>query len=141
MLLGEMVFNCGLELNYITLCLILSACVQSGDVMMGRWIHVFALKMMGKEMNIMVGTTLVDMYVKCGRVDIAYKIFKCMPRRNVVAWNAMLGGLVMHESCEIVLDMFPYMVIEARPDDLTFMAMLTSYSHLGLVDEGFQYLC
>jgi pentatricopeptide repeat protein len=138
-LLGEMVFNCGLELNYITLCSFLSACVQSGDVMMGRWIHVYALKMMGKEMDIMVGTTLVDMYAKCGRVDITYKVIKFMPRKNVVAWNAMLGGLAMHGSCEIVLDIFPHMVIEARPDDLTFMAVLYSCSHSGLVEEGFQY--
>jgi pentatricopeptide repeat protein len=139
LLLGEMIFNCGLVLNYITLCSFLSACAQSGDVMMGRWIHVYALKMMGKEIDIMVGTTLVDMYAKCGRVDIAYKVFKCMPQRNVVAWNAMLGGLAMHGRCEVVLDIFPNMVKEARPDDLTFMAVLSACSHSGLVDEGFQY--
>ncbi|KAG6719680.1 hypothetical protein I3842_03G018800 [Carya illinoinensis] len=139
LLLGEMVFYCGLELNYVTLCSFLSASAQSGDVMMGKWVHVYALKTLGRQMDIMVGTALVDMYAKCGRVDAAYKVFKYMPRRNVVAWNAMLNGLAMHGRGKVVVDMFPRMVKEAKPDDVTFVSVLSACSHSGLVDKGGQY--
>ncbi|KAF2313592.1 hypothetical protein GH714_012318 [Hevea brasiliensis] len=138
-LLSEMVLGFRLELNYVTLCSILSACARSGDVVMGRWVHVYALKTMGREMDIMVGTALVDMYAKCGRINMAYEVFKYLPERNVVAWNAILCGLAMHGKGKIVLDVFPNMVREAKPDDLTFMAVLSACSHSGLVDEGRHY--
>ncbi|OMO79371.1 hypothetical protein CCACVL1_13723 [Corchorus capsularis] len=138
-LLSEMMFHWQFKLNYITLCSLLSACAQSGDVMMGRWVHVYGLKVMGMEMDIMVGTALVDMYAKCGRIDTAVKVFDCMPRRNVVAWNAMLSGLAMHGRGRVVVDMFPRMIEEVRPDDLTFIAILSACSHSGLIDEGSYY--
>lgn len=138
LLLNEMVTGLELDLglNFVTLCSILSACAQSGDVAMGRWVHVYALKAMGKEMDIMVGTALVDMYAKCGWINMACEVFKYLPRRNVVAWNAMLGGLAMHGRAKIVLDIFPKMIEEAKPDDLTFMAVLSACSHSGSVDQG-----
>ncbi|KDP27181.1 hypothetical protein JCGZ_19880 [Jatropha curcas] len=139
LLLSHMVSGLRLGLNYVTLCSILSACSQSGDVMMGRWVHVYALKSMGRQMDIMVGTSLVDMYAKCGRINTAYEVFEYLPRRNVVAWNAILAGLAMHGKGKIVLDMFPEMIQEAKPDDLTFMAVLSACSHSGLVNQGCHY--
>ncbi|XP_050230370.1 pentatricopeptide repeat-containing protein At5g15340, mitochondrial [Mercurialis annua] len=138
-LLSEMVLGLRLELNYVTLCSILSACAQSGDVAMGIWVHVYALKIMGREMGIMVGTALVDMYAKCGRITKACEVFRFMPKRNVVTWNAILGGLAMHGKGKLVLDLFPKMIEETRPDDLTFMAVLSAFSHSGLVDQGCHY--
>ncbi|KAF3444798.1 hypothetical protein FNV43_RR14491 [Rhamnella rubrinervis] len=138
-LIGEMIFGCGFMLNFVTLCSLLSACAQSGDVMIGRWVHVYALKTMGKEIDIIVETALVDMYAKCGRVDAAIEVFEHMQVRNVVAWNAMLSGLAMHGRGEVILDMFPRMVKEAEPDDLTFTSLLSACSHSGLVEEGCHY--
>ncbi|KAK7266455.1 hypothetical protein RIF29_19099 [Crotalaria pallida] len=144
MLLEQMVIGCGcgcgFGLNYVTLCSVLSACAQSGDVSMGRWVHAYGLKMMGWDMDVMVGTSLVDMYAKCGRIDAALAVFKNMLRRNVVAWNAMLGGLAMHGKGKAVVDMFPCMVAEVKPDAMTFMALLSACSHSGLVEQGWQYI-
>ncbi|KAJ6753115.1 PENTATRICOPEPTIDE REPEAT-CONTAINING PROTEIN [Salix koriyanagi] len=112
LLLDEMVSRFRLGLNFVTLSSILSACAQSGDALMGRWVHVYALKGMGREMHIMVGTALLDMYAKCGLIDMAFKVFKYLPKRNVVAWNAMLGGLSMHGRGKFVLDIFPKMLGE-----------------------------
>ncbi|XP_057443554.1 LOW QUALITY PROTEIN: pentatricopeptide repeat-containing protein At5g15340, mitochondrial-like [Lotus japonicus] len=139
-LLKEMVFGCGFELNCITLCSVLSACSQSGDVCVGRWVHGFAVKAMGWDLGVMVGTSLVDMYAKCGRISTALMVFKNMSRKNVVAWNAMLGGLAMHGSMgKVVVNMFPRMVEEVKPDAVTFMALLSACSHSGLVEQGRQY--
>ena len=87
----------------------------------------------------MVGTALVDMYAKCGRIHVAYKFFKKMPERNVVAWNAMLSGLAMHGLGRTALDMFPQMFKEAKPDDVTYTSVLSACSHGGLVDHGCFY--
>lgn len=138
-LLQEMVFGCGLGLSYVTLCTFLSACAQSGDIVMGRWVHAYAFKTMGSGIDIMVGTALVDMYAKCGRVDTALKVFQHMKYRNIVTWNALLSGMAMHGRGRVILKMFPQMLKEAKPDDLTFTALLSACSHSGLVEQGRHY--
>ncbi|KAM7465745.1 hypothetical protein LguiB_013307 [Lonicera macranthoides] len=74
------------------------------------------------------------MYAKCGRINIAFHIFKKLTNKNIVAWNAMPGGLAMHGRGNLVLDIFPHMVKEVKPNDVTFTAMLTSCSHSGLIN-------
>ncbi|CAA7031319.1 unnamed protein product [Microthlaspi erraticum] len=144
-LLAEMVFECGYDLNFVTLCSMLSACAQSGNLVMGRWVHVYALKkgmIMEEEEEsydpVMVGTTLVDMYAKCGNIDSSMKVFRLMRKRNVVTWNAMFSGLAMHGKGRMVIDMFSEMVREVKPDDLTFTAVLSACSHSGMVEEGWR---
>ncbi|XP_045811361.1 pentatricopeptide repeat-containing protein At5g15340, mitochondrial [Trifolium pratense] len=139
LLLKEMIFGCGFGLNCVTLCSVLSACSQSGDVCIGRWIHGYAVKEMGLDFGVMVGTSLVDMYAKCGRINAALLVFKHMLKRNVVAWNAMLGGLAMHGMGKVVVDMFPSMLEEVKPDGVTFMALLIACDHSGLVEKGWEY--
>ncbi|ESQ41511.1 hypothetical protein EUTSA_v10012971mg [Eutrema salsugineum] len=144
-LLAEMVFKCGHDLNFVSLCSMLSACAQSGNLVIGRWVHVYALKkamIMEEEESydpVMVGTALVDMYAKCGNIDSSIKVFRLMRKRNVVTWNAMFSGLAMHGKGRMVIDMFPEMVREVKPDELTFTAVLSACSHSGMVGEGWRF--
>lgn len=137
-LLTEMVFGYGLYLDSTSsLCSILSACTQSGDVVMGKWLHSYALRATTEaSTDVKFGTALLDMYAKCGRIDTAVRVFNSMHTRNVVTWNAMLGGLAMHGKGTMVLDMFHQMLEEIKPNDVTFTAVLSACSHSGLVDEG-----
>jgi len=139
LLLKEMVFGCGFRLSFVTLCSVLSACSQSGDVCVGRWVHCYAVKEMGLDFGVMVGTSLIDMYAKCGRISAALSVFRNLLKRNVVAWNAMLGGLAMHGMGKVAVDMFPSMLEEVKPDGVTFMALLSACSHSGLVEKGWEY--
>ncbi|XP_073150511.1 pentatricopeptide repeat-containing protein At5g15340, mitochondrial [Henckelia pumila] len=136
-LLSEMLFNHELKLNFAALCSLLSACTQSGDVVMGKWLHTHALKtMVGAVIDVLVGTALLDMYAKCGRINMATRVFESMHSRTVVSWNAMLNGLAMHGKGAVVLDMFNQMLEEVKPDDITFTAVLSACSHSGLVEQG-----
>ncbi|KAH6791998.1 Pentatricopeptide repeat superfamily protein [Perilla frutescens var. hirtella] len=137
-LLAEMMFGYGLHLDSTSsLCSILSSCTQSGDVVMGKWLHSHALRAAtDASTDVKFGTALLNMYAKCGRIDTAVQVFKSMHTRNVVTWNAMLGGLAMHGKGAMVLDMFNQMLEEIRPNDVTFTAVLSACSHSGLVDEG-----
>ncbi|MCD7457477.1 hypothetical protein HAX54_035188 [Datura stramonium] len=135
-LLREMLFESGFELNFVTVCSWLSACAQSGNVLVGKWVHMYALKMIKHEIDMMVATALINMYAKCGRIDDAFRVFKVMHRRNVISWNAMLSGLAMQGKGDMVLDLFGQMIREVKPDDITFTAILSACSHSGLVDQG-----
>jgi pentatricopeptide repeat protein len=50
----------------------------------------------GLEFDVFVGSSLVDMYVKCGSIQDAWTMFNKMPSQNVVTWNAMVLG---HAKC------------------------------------------
>ncbi|CAL9752856.1 unnamed protein product [Musa acuminata subsp. burmannicoides] len=74
------------NLNHITLCSLLSACSQAGDLRVGRWIHAHFTKaggiLDGKDNDLVkVATALVDMYSKSGKVDLAHRAFEMMPRK------------------------------------------------------------
>lgn len=140
LLLNEMVSGQGYVLNHVTLCSILSACSMSGNLTAGKLIHLYALKIKGEaNIDIMVGTALIDMYAKCGRINTALTIFNKMPRRNVVAWSVMINGLAMHGRGTDALNIFPEMVKEVEPDDITLSSLLSVCSHAGLVDQGWHY--
>ncbi|XP_068660883.1 pentatricopeptide repeat-containing protein At5g15340, mitochondrial [Aristolochia californica] len=132
-----------INLNYITICSILSACSQSGDSTVGIWIHLYVTKM-ATIAHLMIGTALVDMYAKCGMLERARIIFGRMPQRNVVTWNAMLGGLAIHGRGSEALDLFSQMTAmtanhEIAPDDVSLVAVLSACSHSGLVEAGRRY--
>lgn len=135
-LLREMIFDRGLSPNRVTLCSILSAASLSGDLAAGKWIHAYSLK--NGETDVMVETALVDMYAKCGRIESAIRVFDGMPMKNVVTWNAMIGGLAVHGRGEAAEDLFRRMTTEegVKPDELTFTSLLSACSHSGLVDSG-----
>ncbi|XP_039132610.1 pentatricopeptide repeat-containing protein At5g15340, mitochondrial-like [Dioscorea cayenensis subsp. rotundata] len=144
-LLGELLFD-GVHLrwlNHVSMCSLLSACSQAGDLTVGRWLHTHFIKATSfadnyKDHLLKVNTALIDMYGKCGRVDNALTLFERMAERNVVSWNAMLSGLSMQGMGLRVLHLFTRMVTEGeeQPDDITMVSVLSACSRSGLVEEG-----
>lgn len=70
----------------------LSACVSTGNLELGTRIH----RYMNEEFtfSIPLGNALLDMYAKCGCVDMARRFFDRMPARNVISWTSMVSGYV-----------------------------------------------
>ncbi|XP_058075553.1 pentatricopeptide repeat-containing protein At1g08070, chloroplastic-like [Magnolia sinica] len=115
---------------------VVSGCARSGDLDMGKWIHHY-IELHGVDYSIMIGTALIDMYSKCGEIDVAYQLFKRMQETNVCSWNAMMGGLAMHGEANRALDLFAQMQgFGVEPDEVTFICILTACNHVGLVDKG-----
>ncbi|XP_039061185.1 pentatricopeptide repeat-containing protein At3g26782, mitochondrial isoform X2 [Hibiscus syriacus] len=92
---------------------------------------------MDLESNVIVGTCIIDMYCKCGRVEMARKAFNCMKEKNVRSWTALITGYGMHGRAKEALDVFYEMIRnEVRPNYITFVSVLAACSHAGLVQEG-----
>ncbi|KAI3892080.1 hypothetical protein MKW92_016862 [Papaver armeniacum] len=117
------------EPNKITLSAVLSACASVGAIDLG-YLH-----------DVYIATALVDMYAKCGSINQAHQIFKNMPSKNVVSWNAMISALAVHGRAQDAIALFKSMLKDGTvcPDDITFVGVLSACVHVGLVEEGCQW--
>lgn len=69
----------------------LQACSMEFSLSFGKEIHCQAIKG-GLESDPMVQSSLLSMYCKCGRINNAERLFSIISLKNIVHWNAMVGG-------------------------------------------------
>ncbi|XVE50883.1 hypothetical protein DITRI_Ditri01bG0199100 [Diplodiscus trichospermus] len=126
----------GVQANEVTVVAVLSACADLGALELGRRVHEYS-KRSGFGNNVRILNTLIDMYVKCGCLEEARRVFDEMEERTVVSWSAMIQGLAMHGQAEEALRVFSMMLeMGMEPNGVTFIGLLHACSHMGLVDEG-----
>lgn len=126
----------GVQPDRVILTSVLSACANLGALDFGKWVHEY-IDSKGIKWDIHIGTALVDMYAKCGCIEMALKTFDNFPNRNVRTWNVLIGGLAMHGHGYDALRHFDHMIKDGvRPTEVTFLAVLTACCHSGLVNEG-----
>ncbi|KAL0448310.1 UNVERIFIED_CONTAM: putative pentatricopeptide repeat-containing protein [Sesamum latifolium] len=82
-----------IQMDPFILSLALKACGQSVDVKYGEMLHGYSVKT-GLVTSVFVGSAMLDMYMKNGRVFYGCRFFDEMPLRNVVSWTAIITGLV-----------------------------------------------
>ncbi|KAJ7295055.1 hypothetical protein O6H91_05G072700 [Diphasiastrum complanatum] len=126
----------GLEPSRVTFVVVLNTCANIGAVDKGKLVHAQAIRK-GMELDVFVGSTLVDMYAKCGHIEDACNVFKRMPKRDVVSWNSMIVGYVKCGHGEKALDLFRQMQHEqVQPDSLTFLGVLNACGSVAALEEG-----
>nr|XP_007162366.1 hypothetical protein PHAVU_001G146000g [Phaseolus vulgaris]ESW34360.1 hypothetical protein PHAVU_001G146000g [Phaseolus vulgaris] len=79
------------EPNEVTLIAVLSACSHKGDLGMGKRIHEIMEKK-NVRWGLSLHNALLDMYVKCGCLVAARKVFDRMESRDVFSWTTMVNG-------------------------------------------------
>ncbi|KAE8650479.1 hypothetical protein Csa_009858 [Cucumis sativus] len=126
----------GFKPDETTLVSVISACARLAALEQGKWVHAY-IKRNGLTINVILGTTLIDMYMKCGCVETALEVFYGMIEKGISTWNALILGLAMNGLVESSLDMFSNMKkCHVTPNEITFMGVLGACRHMGLVDEG-----
>ncbi|KAL4180408.1 hypothetical protein AMTRI_Chr13g91920 [Amborella trichopoda] len=119
-----------------TLVGVLSACSHLGALQQGKWVHAY-IENHDIEQNSYIGTALVDMYSKCGCIHEALRVFRDLPQKDVKTWNSLISGLGMHGYGREALCLFSEMEMTGlKPNEVTFLAVLSACSHTGLINEG-----
>ncbi|XP_057971460.1 pentatricopeptide repeat-containing protein At5g66520-like [Malania oleifera] len=114
----------------------LCACAFLGTLNQGRWIHAYVDRN-GMELDRILGTALVDMYAKCGCIDMACSVFNEMPYRDVFAFTSLISGLSNHGRSASAIKLFRMMQDEGIvPNEVTFICVLSACSRMGFVEEG-----
>lgn len=128
-----------LEPDEVTILAVLSACAHLGSVELGERIHSYMQKR-GFSRKLYLNNALIDMYAKSGSIQKALDVFGSMKERSVVTWTTMIAGLALHglgrDASEMFSQMESYLV---KPNEITFVALLSACSHAGLVEMGRWY--
>lgn len=128
-----------LEPDCYTMAGVLSACAQLGALDIGNWAHSL-IDFNAFLNNAVLGTSLIDMYVKCGDTALAWRVFKEMKDRDIVVWNCTISGLAMNGHVKDVFGLFGQLEkLGLKPDGNTFMGLLCGCTHAGLVNDGRKY--
>lgn len=126
----------GYEPDAVTVTSVLSACAQSGRLDVGREVHSL-INQKGIELNQFVSNALIDMYAKCGDLENATSVFESLSLRNVACWNSMISCLAIYGKGKEAIEMFRTMEkLDTKPDEITFLAVLTACVHGGFLEQG-----
>jgi len=126
--------------NSITLVGALSACAELGMVKEGKAIHDYIVNTGMKE-DLIVNSSLIDMYCKCGSVETARELFEGIKNKDLVIWSVMISGHGFNGQVKEAMDLFGRMrmVNKVKPDNVTFTSLLSACSHAGMLKEGWDY--
>lgn len=92
------------------------------------------------DRDMVVRTTLINMYSEAGNLTSAKRIFERIEQNNLVSYNAMLTGLAVHGHGREAIELFRDMCnSRLKPDSITFTALLISCRTMELVAEGWEY--
>ncbi|MCO5594883.1 hypothetical protein L7F22_048918 [Adiantum nelumboides] len=104
----------------VTFLCSLKACGIIGALHAGQEIHSEIIKR-GLDMDMYVGSTLVDMYAKCGSLLGSWKVLNGLLVQGPIAWNALLAGYTNHGFWEAAVNCFGSMQQEGvSPVAVTF---------------------
>ncbi|KAJ7555613.1 hypothetical protein O6H91_05G046700 [Diphasiastrum complanatum] len=128
----------GLQADFVTYVVLLKACASTAALEQGKQLHEDIIKS-GFSSDEIVGSTLVDMYAKCGCIEDARQVFNNMHERDVVSWTAMIAGYAQQGLSKEALKLLEQMEREGiKPNEVTYVSVLSAFSHSGLVDKGRQ---
>lgn len=96
------------------------ACGFLGEYSVGKSVHCLAVKI-GYDSDVFVGSSVGDMYAKCGEIGDARKVFDEMPQKNIVSWSGMICGYAQLGEGEEALGLFKQALVEELDvNDFTF---------------------
>lgn len=106
---------------------VLKACALAGDLQLGRLIH----KRIGREdldSDVILMNTLLDMYVKCGSLSDAKKVFDDSNNANSTSWNTIISGFCKEGLLEEAVNLFHQM---PKKNDASWNSIIAGLAHKG----------
>lgn len=131
---------CRVRPDQFTFSSCLCACASVASLTHGKQIHACLIRTNFRP-NMIVISSLIDMYSKCGSLEVGKRIFDITDnKQDPVLWNTMISALAQHGHGEEAVKMFDDMVkLGVKPDRTTFVVIINACSHSGLVQEGIRY--
>ncbi|KAJ9176127.1 hypothetical protein P3X46_011472 [Hevea brasiliensis] len=95
----------GVYPNQFTLSSVLKCCSTLCELRNGKAIHGWILtNEIG--LDVVLENSILDLYVKCGALDYAQRLFKSMEWKDTVSWNIMISAYLHMGHVQRALDLF-----------------------------------
>ncbi|KAL5216618.1 hypothetical protein ABZP36_008019 [Zizania latifolia] len=128
----------GFKPDSFTMSSVLPILAEHADITKGMVVHGFAIKN-GLDADVFVGSSLIDMYANCTRMDYSVKVFDSLPDRDAILWNSMLAGCAQNGLVNAALRIFRQMLhAGVRPVPVTFSSLIPACGNLALLCLGKQ---
>ncbi|XLR53195.1 hypothetical protein HN51_021420 [Arachis hypogaea] len=137
-LFSEMILS-GMVPDIVSFMGAISACANLASIKQGKEIHGLLVRQHFYR-HLFVANSLLDLYTKCGRIDLASKVFDCIEYKDTTSWNTMILGYGMLGELDTAINLFEAMKEDGVDyDSVSFIAVLSACSHGGLIEEGMKY--
>ncbi|KAK7380061.1 hypothetical protein VNO78_32428 [Psophocarpus tetragonolobus] len=120
--------------NCLTFPFLLKGCTRWLDSATGQVIHAQVIKF-GFLKDVFVGNSLISLYMICGLLNNAMKMFDEMMVTDVVTWNSMVIGCLRNGGLEMAMDLFRKM--NGR-NIITWNSMITGLAQGGRAKESLE---
>ncbi|WRX30428.1 Jacalin-like lectin domain - like 2 [Theobroma cacao] len=130
--------SCSVSSNSVTILSILPGCANLVAAKKVKEIHGCVLRR-NLEFVLSISNSLIDTYAKSGNILYSRIIFDGMSTRDIISWNSIIGGYVLHGCSDAALDLFNQMrKLGLKPNRGTFLSIILAHGIAGMVDEGKQ---
>ncbi|KAK4347124.1 hypothetical protein RND71_033463 [Anisodus tanguticus] len=114
----------------------LRLCVALGSLELGKIVHA-QIVVRGFTSNVIINTSLLNMYAKLGDIEDSSLVFNSMSGRNTVSWNAIISGLTSNGLHMEAFNHFLEMKNRGfSPDVYTLVGVMKAVRNLGDIGKG-----
>jgi pentatricopeptide repeat protein len=122
--------NANLKPDSFTLSSVLPIFAEYVDVIKGKEIHAYAIRH-GFDADLFIGSSLIDMYAKCTRVEDSCRVFNLLSQRDAISWNSIIAGCVQNGLFNEGLRFFRHMLrAKIKPRHVSFSSIMPACAHL-----------
>ncbi|KAL0015296.1 hypothetical protein SO802_002365 [Lithocarpus litseifolius] len=127
-----------LKPDSFTLSSVLPIFAEYVNVIKGKEIHGYAIRH-GFDADLFIGSSLIDMYAKCTRVEDSCRVFNLLPQRDSISWNSIIAGCVQNGLFDEGLQFFRKMLkAKIKPRHVSFSSIMPACAHLTSLHLGKQ---
>ncbi|CBI19066.3 unnamed protein product, partial [Vitis vinifera] len=135
--------NLDIEVDQFIISSVLKACSSLVGLGSGKQVHSFCVKS-GYESERITVTSLIDLYAKCGEIEDGLALFYCTSERDTVCYTGIIMGCGQNGRAMEAVGFFQEMIeLGLKPNEITFLGVLSACRHAGLVEEAwtiFKYM-
>lgn len=125
-----------LRYDCVTLSTLMSAAACTQNLKLGKEVQCYCIRH-SLESDIVLTSTAIDMYAKCGSIVDAKKVFDSTVEKDLILWNALLAAYAEFGLSGEALRLFYEMQIESVPPNvITWNLIILSFLRNGQVNEA-----
>ena len=128
----------GLAINSDMYVEVLRRCLKEKNLgaNLAKQVHDY-INQSGMEQNTYVANNLVSLYIKCGDLEAARRVFDKLVKKNVFGWTIIIGGYAKHKGAEKAMELFNQMCQKGvQPNAFTFLSVLKACANPSALQWG-----